>query len=126
MKTTFALLLMTTAIGAATGALATVPALVTGPVGVVAEGSAANAVGLTQISDDNEDGSWFWPASNGGGSDDGNGGGSSSGGGNDDDCEDDDEGGVACGAGNAAPAGTVAPPSNGLFTKGTAPTATTN
>jgi len=129
MKTTFALLLMTTAIGAATGAVAAVPPLVTGPVGVVADGAAAPDAGLTQVSDDDENGSWFWPASNGGGSDDSNGGGSGSGGGNDDECEDDDEGGAACGvggAGNAAPAGTVAPPSNGLFTKGTAPTVTTN
>ncbi len=127
MKTTFALLVVTTAISAATGAMAAVPRLVTGPVGVVADGAAASSADLTQVSDEDEDGSWFWPVSNGGGSDDSNGGGS--GGGNDDECEDDDEGGAACGvggAGNAAPAGTVAPPSNGLFTKGTAPTATTN
>jgi hypothetical protein len=127
MKTTFALLVVTTAISAATGAMAAVPRLATGPVGVVADGADAPSADLTQVSDEDEDGSWFWPVSNGGGSDDSNGGGS--GGGNDDECEDDDEGGAACGvggAGNAAPAGTVAPPSNGLFTKGTAPTATTN
>jgi hypothetical protein len=40
---------------------------------------------------------------------------------NDDDCEDDDDG---CGSARApAPAGTVAPPQNGLFSNGTAPKA---
>lgn len=129
MKTTFALLLMTTAISAATGAMAMVPQPVTGPLVPEAERAAAPQASMTQISDDAEDGSWFWPASDGDGSDDGNGNGSSSDGGSDDACAEDDEGEAACalrGAGNAAPAGTVAPPSNGLFTKGTQPTAATN
>lgn len=45
------------------------------------------------------------------------------------DCDDDDEddGGCAAGgAGNPAPAGSVAPPKNGLFTNGTVPQAKTN
>lgn len=48
----------------------------------------------------------------------------------DDECEDDDDddGGVACngGRGNPAPAGSVAPPANGLFGNGAPPVATTN
>ncbi len=39
----------------------------------------------------------------------------------DDDCEDDDEGAGYAGAANPAPAGTVAPPANGLFGTGTLP-----
>jgi hypothetical protein len=40
----------------------------------------------------------------------------------DDDCEDDDEDEGGCAAGsNPAPAGTVAPPANGLFGNGAAP-----
>lgn len=40
----------------------------------------------------------------------------------DDDCGDDDEDGAACGdTANPAPAGTVAPPSNGLFGTGAPP-----
>lgn len=39
-----------------------------------------------------------------------------------DDCEDDGDGGAACGGtSNPAPAGTVAPPSNGLFGTGAPP-----
>ena len=68
------------------------------------------------VDDDGEDGGWLW--SNGDGSDDGNGGGSDS-----DDCNQDDP---ACAAGNAAPAGTVAPPRNGLFTDGSAPVVKSN
>jgi hypothetical protein len=44
----------------------------------------------------------------------------------DDDCEDEDEPCAANSAGNAAPAGTVAPPTNGLFTSGTAPVVKSN
>jgi|GEM_PF-2598899 len=86
----------------------------------VFEGPAAGmAAQIWTVSDDddedeNEGRSWF-------GSDD-----------DDEDSEDcddehDDEGGCAAGGvGNAAPAGSVAPPKNGLFTDGTAPQAQTN
>jgi len=76
------------------------------------------------VEDDDEGGSWFWSTgggsdeSNGGGSDEGNGGGSDS-----DDCNLADP---VCAAGNAAPAGSVAPPKNGLFTDGIAPVVKSN
>ena len=76
------------------------------------------------VDDEGEGGNWFWSNGGGsddrddGGSDDGNGGGSGS-----DDCNPDDP---VCAAGNAAPAGTVAPPKNGLFTDGTAPVVKSN
>lgn len=76
------------------------------------------------VDDDGEGDNWFW--SNGGGSDDGNGGSSddgNGGGSGSDDCNPDDP---LCAAGNAAPAGTVAPPKNGLFTDGTAPVVKSN
>lgn len=84
-------------------------------------GSAAHPL---LVDDDGEGGSWFW--STGGGSDDGNGGGSdegNGGGSGSDDCNLNDP---ACAAGNAAPAGTVAPPKNGLFSDGTAPVVKSN
>lgn len=85
------------------------------------EGHADAADRPLLVEDDGEEGGWFW--SNGGGSDadssdDGNGGGSDS-----DDCNLTDP---ACAAGNAAPAGSVAPPKNGLFTDGTAPVVKSN
>lgn len=45
-----------------------------------------------------------------------------------DDCEEDDEGDEDCTDGNAmpAPAGSVTPPANGLFSKGAPPVAVTN
>lgn len=42
------------------------------------------------------------------------------------DCDEDEEDCPTAGRGNAAPAGTVAPPANGLFGDGKAPTASTN
>lgn len=86
--------------------------------------SSAAAPPPQRVEDDAEGRAWLW--SIGGGSDDGNGDGSDegNGGGSDsDDCNRDDP---ACAAGNAAPAGTVAPPRNGLFTDGTAPVVTSN
>lgn len=67
--------------------------------------------------DDDDDGGWFrW------GHDD-----------DDDECDEDDgdkgeskDCGAASGKGNAAPAGTVAPPANGLFGNGAPPVAVTN
>lgn len=76
----------------------------------------------TRISDDGEDGSWFWSNGGGSGSGDDNGGGSGS-----DDCNTADDPACALrGTGNAAPAGSVAPPQNGLFTNGTAPQVKSN
>lgn len=43
-----------------------------------------------------------------------------------DDCDPEEETCPATGSGNAAPAGTVAPPANGLFGDGKAPVASTN
>ena len=44
----------------------------------------------------------------------------------DDDCDDDDDDGCTGVRGNPAPAGTVAPPANGLFGTGAPPVAVTN
>ena len=68
---------------------------------------------LVHISDaeDDEDGGWL---SFGGDRSD------------EDDCDEEDEDCPTAGRGNAAPAGTVAPPANGLFGDGKAPTASTN
>ncbi|GAB1479941.1 hypothetical protein MASR2M74_25110 [Paracoccaceae bacterium] len=115
MKLAFAILLMTTALGAGSASFAAGqgPWL---PPGTSLFRQAAPGAALTLI-DDNEDesGGWLWS-----GSDDDE----------DDDCEeDDDEGEDVCAAGaagNAAKAGTVAPPKNGLFTDGTAPVVKSN
>jgi hypothetical protein len=127
MRSMFALLLMSTAISTATGVGAQTQWFVANHSDVTTQNEAAPSAALTQVSDDD---SWFWPASNGGSSDATNGGGSDDGnGGGSDDCEEGGEGDDACGlgaSGNAAPAGTVAPPSNGLFSNGTAPKAITN
>jgi hypothetical protein len=81
---------------------------------------------LSVSGDDDDEEGWFWSRSREDEDEDDN---------NDDDddddaCNDDDDddhGGCAAGnAGNAAPAGTVAPPRNGLFTNGTAPQVTSN
>ena len=42
------------------------------------------------------------------------------------DCNDDDPGCLTQGRGNAAPAGSIAPPKNGLFTDGTVPQVKSN
>lgn len=44
----------------------------------------------------------------------------------DEDCDEDDDDGCTGAAGNPAPAGTVAPPANGLFGNGAPPVAVTN
>ncbi len=75
----------------------------------------------TRVSDDGEEeGAWFFSNGGGSGSADDNGGDS-------EDCTAADDPSCALGgAGNAAPAGTVAPPQNGLFTNGTAPQVKSN
>ena len=66
--------------------------------------------------DDDVEGGWFWPKSHDDDDDDEG----------DDDCQKHDEACAAGTAGNAAKAGTVAPPKNGLFTNGTAPVVQSN
>ena len=121
MKQALALILAGSTFGLASEAMAggSVPAVHR----FVFEGPGAQGDGserALRVSDDGDEdgGGWLWRGNGGGsGSGEGNGGGSS------DDCNSDDP---ACMAGNAAPAGTVAPPKNGLFTDGTAPRAVTN
>jgi hypothetical protein len=124
MKRSFALLLMTTGLCAGLGTGSAVLAAgqsqpLTPAAGLTSR--IAPDARLTLIDDDGDEGkpNWFWSLS---GEDDG-----------DDECEDDDEGGgeggdncTAGAAGNAARAGTVAPPKNGLFTNGAAPVVKSN
>lgn len=116
MKLSFALLLMTTAFGAGGAVLAAGQSLSLAP-----DASRMSRTGEAPILiDDDEEGrgGWLWSWTGRGHDDD------------DDECEDDDdEGGQGCAggaAGNAARAGTVAPPKNGLFTDGTAPAVQSN
>lgn len=97
--------------------------------GFVFEGPAAQGLRspLIRVSgdDEDEDEGGFWSGSQQIWSGDDEGGDEGDDCGGDDD--DEDEGGCSAGgAGNAAPAGTVAPPKNGLFTDGTAPQVKTN
>ncbi|NGQ92677.1 hypothetical protein G5V65_17425 [Rhodobacter sp. HX-7-19] len=91
---------------------------------VFADAAAGTPTRPLLVDDGSGDWALFW--ANGGGSDDGNGGGSDGGNGGDSDDDDCNLNDPACGAGNAAPAGTVAPPKNGLFTDGTAPVVKSN
>jgi hypothetical protein len=135
MKRSFALLLMTTSLCAGLGTGSAVLAGGHGqplrPAASLTSRTAPDAL-LTLIDDDADEGeaSWFWSLSGEDDDDD-----------DDDECEEDDEGegedegdsegegGDNCtagAAGNAAGAGTVAPPKNGLFTNGTAPVVKSN
>ena len=118
MKQALAFVLAGTAIGTCAATLAEAAPVPAHGILLEARPTGADAPsGALTVSDDGEEGGWFWANGGGSGSDDGNGGGSDS-----DDCsEDDDPACVNGAAGNAAPAGTVAPPKNGLFTEGTAP-----
>lgn len=76
-------------------------------------------VGGKDDDDDEHEGGWFsWVRGHGGHDDDDD----------DGECEDDDDDGCrgAGGKGNPAPAGTAAPPANGLFGNGAPPSAVTN
>lgn len=112
MKISFAPVIAATAF-AATAALANTPgaALVQRPA-LAGVPSASAMVTLIDSDDDDAESGWFKSL----GQSDG------------DDCDDDaDEGGCTSAVGaNPAPAGTTAPPRNGLFTDGTAPAAKTN
>ncbi len=115
MKLAFALVLMGTTLGVGHSVLAAGQGGV--PMTAIAAARQAPAATLTLIDDDGEEGEggWFWSLA---GDDD------------EDDCEgegeDDDDGCAPAAAGNAAKAGTVAPPQNGLFTNGTAPVVQSN
>jgi hypothetical protein len=124
MKLAFALLLMSTPLGGGSAAFAAGQGLSHFPDASLVSRSAPDAA-LTLIDDDGDEedveeddegeGGWFWSLSEDDDEDD-------------NDCEDGDED-DDCGAGtagNAAKAGTVAPPQNGLFTNGTAPVVKSN
>ena len=123
MKLAFAFLLMTTALGAVSVAQATGHGPSRTP-GANLDASPAPDAVVTLIDGDER----------GGEADDGDDDRTGSRDDDDDDDEDDDDDGCededeACAngtAGNAAPAGTVAPPKNGLFTNGTAPVVKSN
>ena len=128
MNRAFALLLMTTglcaAIGTGSAALAAGQSQPPRPAASLTSRMAPDAF-LTLIDDDGDEGEANWSWSLSGEDDDHDD--------DDDECEDDDEGGgegedycTAGAAGNAARAGTVAPPKNGLFTNGTAPVVKSN
>lgn len=138
MKMSQVVLLMGTALAASAGldgaAFASGQGMVTG---LRAATAGQGALVLVDGSDEDDEGGGGWLGSWGeyeGGDDDAGGdggeGGDDAGGDGGDDCDEDEDGGAgACagtGAGNAAKAGTVAPPKNGLFTDGTAPVVTTN
>jgi hypothetical protein len=121
MKLGFALLLISTTLGAGSAAFAAGQ----GP-SHFADASLASRpapdAALTLIDDDGNEGDdegeggWFWSLSEDDDEDD------------DDDCDEGDDGdGCAAGStGNAAKAGTARPPQNGLFTNGTAPMVKSN
>jgi hypothetical protein len=120
MKLALALMLMTTALGPGTVALAAAPGRNLMPAPKVVGQSADQAPDsmLILIDDDGDD-------------DEGKGGRLSSSDDeddDDDDCEgeDDEDNCASATTGNASKAGTVAPPRNGLFTTGTAPVVKSN
>lgn len=120
MKLAFALLLMSTTLGAGSAAFAAGQGLSLFPDASLASRPAPDAA-LTLIDDEgadgdhNGEGGWFWSLS---GNDDEE---------DDDDCDEgDDDDCAAGGAGNAAKAGSAPPPQNGLFTNGTAPVVNSN
>jgi hypothetical protein len=120
MKKTFALLIASTALGAALGlpAVGAIPDAAGGtPRPMIAfadDGAQAASLSLASDDDDDEHG---WRAIWRGGDDDDDDEDDED---DDDDCDDDD--GTCRGAArNPAPAGTVAPPQNGLFGNGAPP-----
>jgi hypothetical protein len=115
MKMTFALLVASTALSAALG-LPAFSALHDSGGSVIARpdgGAPAPQLILASDDDDDDDDRWREGARRGHDDDDDD---------DEDDCdEDDDDGGCRNGARNPAPAGTVAPPQNGLFGNGAPP-----
>jgi hypothetical protein len=119
MKLAFAFLLMTTALGAVSAAQAAGHGLPRTPDANLDASPAPDSV-VTLIDgdergDETDDGDDDRTGNRDDSEDD-----------DDDDCEDEDDACATRAAGNAAPAGTVAPPKNGLFTNGTAPVVKSN
>jgi hypothetical protein len=119
MRKTIALVIASTAIGAALGlpafsAIRDPAADQSRPV-IAFPSDRAEAMPLLLASDDEDDDDHGWRESSGRGHDDEDE--------DDDDCDDDDDDDDVCrgAAGNPAPAGTVAPPQNGLFGNGAPP-----
>jgi hypothetical protein len=118
MKLAHAFLLMTTTLASGSAVLAAGQGvgLTLGAANVsMPDQNAPN--GAITLVDGDEEGGWIWQWGEDDDDED-----------EDDDCEDDDDDdNCATGAaGNAAKAGTVAPPQNGLFTNGTAPVVKSN
>ena len=125
MKRAFALLLLTTTVGAGSMLLAGGQGLY--PVSEAHPTSRpAPGADLILIDDDEDDEGWLWSRWGEDDDDDDE----DDDGEEDDACDDDDdEAGNDCAlgaTGNAAKTGTVAPPKNGLFTDGTAPVVKSN
>ncbi len=109
MKLPLTLILLGSAMATAAAAQGPVPAT---PPSAHARAIGDLAAPLLQVSDDeDDDNGWFSFGDDG--SDEA-------------DCDEDEEDCPTAGRGNAAPAGTVAPPANGLFGDGKAPVASTN
>ena len=121
MKQLFALVLAGSALMSGQEALAAnAPLAAQGSAFDAALAAADPSLAPTPVSDDADEGTWL--SSNGGGSGSGDHTGDDSA-----DCAADDDPSCTDGsAGNAAPAGTVPPPRNGLFTNGTAPQVISN
>ena len=122
MKLAFALLLIGTTLGTGPAAFAVVqgapmtPRAVLHPATDTDTGAALILIDADEAEDDDDEGGWLWPKSHDDDDDDEG----------DDDCQKHDDACVAGTSGNAAKAGTVAPPKNGLFTNGTAPVVQSN
>ena len=124
MKLALALLMMTSALGTGSAALAAAPGrnLMPDPevVGLTAGQMPDSAVILIDDDGDEDEGEGGWLSSSDDEDDDDDG--------EDGNCEaeDDDDDCASATTGNASKAGTVAPPRNGLFTDGTAPVVKSN
>lgn len=125
MKLALTLLLIGTTLGTSTAAFAGGQSLAMSPRSALYPGAEPGAK-LTLIDSDDDEGGWLWPKSHDDDDEDDEE--------EDEDEDEDDDGdceekGDDCEAGtngNAAKAGTVAPPKNGLFTDGTAPIVKSN
>lgn len=116
MKTTFALLLASGALAATQAGAATAFAAPVAAHGMAIDSTApAPETAVLLAGSDSDEGGWLWLAEDDEDDD-------SSG---EDDCDPVKDPSCAQG-GNAAPAGKVAPPKNGLFTDGTAPVVKSN
>ena len=124
MKLALALLMMTSALGTGSVALAAAPGrnLLPDPEVVGLTSGQAPASALILVDDDGDEdegeGEGGWLSSSADEDDDDDGG--------DCEAEDDDDDCASATTGNASKAGTAAPPRNGLFTDGTAPVVKSN